>query len=159
MPPEEESAAIVQHELEQARPWAERRGLDLIWEPSVLRLRTVMVQGETQEDFYLQAVFEDYKELPPAWDFFDEDWNTSGEKRLYPATSPCPFGSSIFHNTPAICAPFNLLAYDDHGGPHSNWSGPANWRNVESGHVKAETVGGMLQAIRRHLRATRGRMA
>jgi hypothetical protein len=159
MPPEEESAIIVQHELEQAKPWAKRRGLDLIWESSVLRLQTVMVQRETQERFYLQAVFEDYKELPPAWEFFDEDWNASGKKRLYPATSPCPFGSSIFHSTPAICAPFNLLAYDEHGGPHENWSGPANWLDVRGTHVRAERVGGMLQAIHRHLRATRGRMA
>lgn len=162
MPPDEESATIAKHQLENAEPWAERRGLNLEWKRSELRLRTVMAQRDTDERFYLQGSFEGFPGLPPVWEFYDEEWQASGEKRLYPSTDPCPFGSSIFldHNQgPVICAPFNRLAYDDHGGPHSNWSGPANWRNVEGGHVKALTVGGMLQAIRRHLRPTQGRMA
>jgi len=161
MPPMQEIVATVEHELEQATPWARRRGLTLDWEASELRLRTVLEQGETEEPFFLQGTFDSYKELPPVWEFYDADWHSSCEKRLYPAKKPCPFGSSMFlthQERPVICAPFNRLAYQELAGPHSNWGGPANWRSVEGNHVKATVVGEMLQHIRRHLRPTRGRM-
>jgi len=159
MPPQREIVATVEFELEQATPWITRRGLAVDWEPSELRLRTVLAQSGTEEQFFLQGTFDSYKELPPVWEFYDSDWQCSREKRLYPANSPCPFRSSIFHGNPVICAPFNRLAYKQLGGPHGNWGGPDNWRHVEGSHLKATTVGGMLQHIRRHLRPTRGRMA
>lgn len=159
MPPREETLVIVEHELEQARPWVEGKGLELDWTPEELRLRTVMSQPETDECFYLQALFDGYKELPPQWDFFDSDWAEEGVKGSFPSNSPSPFGSSIFHPHPFICAPFNRLAYTGYGGTHNNWNGPENWQNVEGKHVRAVTVGGMLQTIHLHLRFTRGRMA
>lgn len=157
MPPVEESVVLVEDELDRAQTVIDRWGLDIDWEPAELRLRTVLVQPDTEERFYLQGIFEDYKEHPPVWEFFDEDWNGSGQKDLYPARKPCPFGSSIFHSTPYICAHFNKPAYA--GGRHNRWGDPENWRNIEEqNRATATTVGGMLQHIYRHLSASRGRM-
>lgn len=158
MPPHAEIVAVVEHELTEAQFWAECKGLDLDWEPEELRLRTVMTQRETDESFYLQGVFDEYKELAPEWEFFDSGWSTGGKRQHYPSRSPCPFGSSIFHTDQFICVPFNRLAYEECGGRHSDWGGPRNWLNVEGGNSHATTVGGMLQQVYRHLRETRGRM-
>lgn len=157
MPPPDESAVLVDDELNRAEKSIQSWEIEIDWEPAELRLRTVLVQPETGERFYLQGIFEDYKEQPPVWDFFDEDWNESGLKRLYPARQPCPFPSSIFHSTPFICAHFNRLAYAD--GRHNRWGDPENWRNIEEeNRVTATSVGGMLQHIHLHLSASRGRM-
>lgn len=158
MPPHSEIVTVVKGELANARPWAERKGLELNWEPDDLRLRTVMTQEEMDEPFYLQGVFDDYKETAPAWEFYDSSWSIGGQQQHYPSTSPCPFGSSIFHSDPFICVPFNRLAYEECGGRHSDWGGPGNWLNVEGGNSHATRIGGMLQQIYRHLRKTRGRM-
>lgn len=158
MPPRKEIVTVVEYELEAARRWADRKGLELDWEPDDLRLRTVMTQEETEEPFYLQGRFDDYKERAPKWEFFDADWSTGGGKEHYPSRSPCPFGSSIFHTNGFICVPFNRLAYDKHGGAHGDWGGPGNWLNVEDVNCHATTVGNMLKQIYRHLRETRGKM-
>lgn len=106
----------------------------------------------------LDADLDGYRAIPPAWRFVDPD---TGEvsQRAFPKPGSGPQGSgSIFHPHPVICAPFNRLAYQDHGGPHPDWSGPANWVNV-TGHVFAHTLGEMLSVIDLHLRFSPGRMA
>lgn len=159
MPPAVESAVLIEEELQQARSWLEHKGIKVDWKPADLRVRTVIEQPQTNERFYLQGIFKDYKEMPPVWEFFDENWEESAAKRLYPARKPCPFGSSIFHTDPFLCVHFNRKAYAEEGGRHDDWGGPANWRNVKNdGQAHATEVGQMLQHICRHLWASRGRM-
>lgn len=106
----------------------------------------------------LEADLDGYRAVPPAWRFVDPETGHV-TKRAFPKPGSGPHGSgSIFHSKPVICAPFNRLAYQAHDGPHSDWSGPANWLNV-TGHVVAHTLGEMLSVINLHLRVSPGRMA
>jgi hypothetical protein len=62
---------------------------------------------------------------------------------------------SIFHGSGVICAPFNRLAYGEHGGPHGDWGGPLSWLNVR-GHVRATALADMLALIIAHLNYSPG---
>ena len=42
-------------------------------------IRLVLVQEDLDEKFYLQGKFDDYKALPPVWDWRDESWLKSKE--------------------------------------------------------------------------------
>lgn len=158
MLPREVTLAVVDEELRAARNWADRRGIDLDWEPGPVRLRVVLIQPVSGEPFYLQGVFDAYRALPPSWDFRNEHWKDPDEKTNHPAPGRPPgIGSSIFHTHPVICAPFNRLAYKTHGGPHDNWGGPEQWLHVQ-GTVRADTIGDMLAVIARDLACSPGRM-
>ena len=95
------------------------------------------------------------------WDWRDESWSTNDGLNLSPRPCSAPFGSSIFiqqSNKGIICAPFNLLAYGTHAGPHSDWGNPAQWMTAGPGYVYSVTIGDMLQSILRDFRFTKGRM-
>lgn len=154
--------AALEAELEGAIAWAARHELDLIWLPADRILRVTLVQAETQERFFLQAQCDSYKALPPMWDWRDQDWSGAPAPSLSPSSKATPFGSSMFINNKGraiICAPFNRLAYGLHGGPHSDWGDPAQWMTAGGSHVRATSIGDMLQAILRDFRYTTGRMA
>ena len=154
--------AAIAAELPGAQAWAARNHVAL--DTQLVReriLRVVLVQGSGNELFYLQGTFEDYRELPPAWDWRDETWSTNKGVYLSPNSPSTPFGSSIFlrhDNEGIICAPFNRLAYNASGGPHSDWGNPAQWMTAGTGYVHAVTIGDMLQSILRDFRLTTGRM-
>lgn len=157
MLPKKTTVAIVEHELEGAQAWAERRGVLLEWLPAMLELRVTIAQPETNEAFYLRGRFNNYREEPPAWLFCGPDWGDGVQKRFFPKPGRSPIGSML-HSQPVICAPFNLLAYKDHSGPHSDWGGPAQWITPKGRYVHAVTIGDMLQAIARDVHYSRGRM-
>ena len=154
--------AAIAIELPGAMAWAERFLIILDTQLLTERIiRVVLVQEATNENFYLQGNFDDYKELPPVWDWRDESWSTNCGIHLSPSPQPTPFGSSMFirHDSKAIiCAPFNRLAYGTHGGPHPNWGNPAQWMTAGSGYVYAVTIGDMLQSILRDFSFSMGRM-
>jgi hypothetical protein len=152
-------ALVEEEELAPAREWASRVGVELTWDSDRLEIRAVLTQRTTGERFYLRGQLEGYRAVPPAWTFCDAEWGSPGEKRNFPASASLPsgIGSSIFHNHPVICAPFNRLAYKDHGGPHSNWGGPEQWLNV-AGTVNATTLADMLAVVARDLAYSKGRM-
>ena len=62
---------------------------------------------------------------------------------------------SIFHSSGRICAPFNRLAYHQHGGPHNNWGGPECWLNVK-GQIRETDLAGMFASIVGHLKVSPG---
>ena len=153
--------AALEAELDGAMAWAMRHELDLTWVPADRMLRVMLVQAETQERFFLQAQCDSYKALPPIWDWRDEQWCGAPSTHLSPNPKATPFGSSMFiarKGRAIICAPFNRLAYGVHDGPHSDWGDPAQWMTVGGTHVRATTLGDMLQAILRDFRYTNGRM-
>ena len=161
LPPEVTDVAI-ESELPAAIAWAERH--EIAMDISLLSERTirfVFVQTYTDEEFYLQGRFNDYRALPPVWEWRDKSWSISNELNLSPNPIDNPFGSMfINHNQKGIiCAPFNRLAYGVHDGPHNDWGNAAQWITAGQGYVYAVVIGDMLQLILRDFRFTNGRMA
>ena len=162
LPPAVTDAAI-DGELPGAVAWAKRHDIAMDTRSLANRiLRAVFVHPVEGEKFYLQGVFDDYKALPPIWEWRDEAWSSPGALRLSPNPGESPFGSPMFirHGAGAIiCAPFNRLAFGVHGGPHSDWENPAQWTTAGRGHVYAVTIGDMLNLIWRDFLHSKGRMA
>lgn len=152
---------IVDAELSAARAWAERHKSPLDWLPDALECRVKFTQPETGEVFFLRGVFDNYRAVAPEWSFVDPEWGQTGHPKYFPKPGQASFGASIFilHDKKAIiCVPFNRLAYADHGGPHTDWSGPASWLNAGPTNIQAHTLGDMLQAVHRDFVFSRGRM-
>jgi hypothetical protein len=149
---------VEEQELEPARAWAVRAGVALAWEADVLELRATFTRSSTGEQFFLLGCLEGYKAVPPAWDFRNEDWQSPRQKSNYPGRAVIHGIGSIFHPTPVICAPFNRLAYKQHGGPHNDWGGPEHWLTAAKGGAHADTLADMLAVVDRDFRRSRGRM-
>ena len=154
--------AAIASELPGAMAWAERHHIRMTSMLPIKRIiRVVLVQGNDGDRFYLQGSFDDYKELPPVWDWRDASWSQHEGLQLSPSPQSTPFGSSLFlrhKNRGIICAPFNRLAYESYEGPHSDWDDPVQWMTAGTGHVYAVTIGDMLQAVLRDFSFTKGRM-
>jgi hypothetical protein len=161
----EETLIIVSQEFISAAAWAKRHNLQLDWIPDKLELHVPLTQAETGLEFYLAAKFPDYKELPPFWNFCSGDWTPSDEKMCFPRPIAPLNGTiaSVFHlqnpNKAVICAPFNRLAFAEHEGPHTDWGGSAKWQACAPQHVRATTIGDMLNVIWMHFQVTKGRMS
>lgn len=146
-------------ELPAAIVLSKRRGLLLEYDRASLTVR-LRIEGPAPEldappePYLITGTFDDYRALPPIWRFVHPvtgaDVGTAG----YPAHS----GESVMHPSGVICAHWNRLAYSDHGGPHPDWGGPANWQNPVTGTV-ALTIPDMLDRLTRDVAASRGRMA
>ncbi len=155
--------AAIKSELMGTMAWAARHGIEVTTlMPAKKILRIVLIQEISMDRFYLQGQFNQYKAMPPVWDWRDENWSEKGGLCLSPKAEKTPFGSSMFfvnNNRAVICAPFNRLAFHTHGGPHNNWGDPTQWITAGRGYVSAVTIGDMLQAILRDFSYTTERMA
>lgn len=156
--PLDATIAILSNEIKNALSFCEKKGFEANYEIETLRLKIKIRQKSTSEIFYLIGEFENYPALPPKWYFSDEKWNLKNERIFYPKPTNSKFGSSIFHTNPVLCAPFNRLAYQQEGGPHNDWGGLANWKNVQGQMAKATTVADMIALIYRDFSITTGRM-
>lgn len=159
MLPNRVTTAALDGEIEAAHEWAKRERIQLDCDIPLRLLRAVFVRDDPADCFYLRGRFDSYKALPPIWEWCDENWSDAGSRAHSPEPAGTSYGSSIFlnHRTSAIiCAPFNRLAYSDHGGPHGDWN-LADWMKVR-GVVYAVTVADMLQTIARDFHYTTGRM-
>lgn len=89
--------------------------------PDYDRLTVLVTMFAHNGDPYLiEARCDDYKEIPPLFEFIDPDSGAKGTPHAYPKTN----GDSFFHSSgPCICAPFNRKAYKSVAttGPHDNW--------------------------------------
>lgn len=161
LPPAVTDAAI-DGELPGAIAWAKRHGIAMDTRLLANRIiRAVFVHPDEGEKFYLQGVFEDYKALPPIWEWRDENWSSPGALRMSPKLDGSPFGGSVFiqhEGNAIICAPFNRLAFGTHGGPHSDWGNPAQWTTAAEGYAHAVKIGDMLNLIWRDFLSSKGRM-
>lgn len=155
MVPHEATKAVVEEaELRPAMAYAERHRWRLTWLPENL---TLLADGSHPDSspVRLHADLAGYRAIPPAWTFTAPGSTVPRECR-FPAAGALPGGTgSIFHGKRLICAPFNRIAYSDHGGPHSDWKGPSLWLNVR-GVVRATTLAEMLAVIICHLRYSPG---
>lgn len=161
--------AYVTAELPGARAWAARRGYEFVFDESTLCLRLPLVgrsaNGSAGERYLLKGNFDDYRAVPPAWQFVHPDTGADIGPSAYPAPpQPNPRGSGLFlasGPTGAIlCAHFNRLAYTEEQGPHGDWGPPTNWLNPPpSAYTRAESVGDMLARIELEVRESTARMA
>ena len=155
------TAAAIRDELPGAMAWAERHKIAMDTRLVANRkIRAVFVQ-DSDEKFYLQGTFGDYRAFPPSWEWYDDAWTSNADLYLSPHPGASCIGSSIFiqHNGRGlICAHFNRLAYGIHNGPHSDWGNPAQWMTAGQGYVHAVTIGDMLNSILRDFRFSNGRM-
>ena len=79
--------------------------------------------------FALAVDCEAYPGIPPAWRWCNPDTHVLDQP------SDIPKGSSYFHSSGRICAPWNRRAYRqvDPQGPHSDWT-LQNWQaNAQTG--------------------------
>ena len=162
MLPDHVTVAAFASELEPAREWAKREQCQLECNLPEKVLRVTLVRDDSAERFYLRGRFDEYKALPPIWEWCDANWSNAGDRGLSPDAAQTSHGSSMFLNhrgAAIICAPFNRLAYADHGGPHKNWGKLTHWMTVNRDVIYAVTIGDMLHAIARDFRYTSGRMA
>jgi hypothetical protein len=146
------SRASVEEELDAARGWARRHDWTLDWNPETLILRAATYHRPPRRLVEVVADAAGYRAVPPAWRFV-----TPGSDEPDQASFPAPGPNSIFHPNFVICAPWNRLAYSEHGGPHPDWSGPAAWLQVR-GVTTAHSIPDMLATLNIHLRQSPGFM-
>lgn len=158
MTTKEVTLAVVDEELESARAWAARVGVELAWLPENLVIRATLSQPRSGTSFYLVGRLEGYRLMPPIWDFRDEGWGGEEDRRNFPSNGAPPGIGSIFHPSAVICAPFNRLAYAGYSGLHSGWGAAQNWVQVAPGYVRADTIADMLATIQLHLNYSTGRL-
>lgn len=158
--PHEVAKAVFEYEVQGAQAWAKRHGWALTLALEELRL-DIQFDHPKQDAGRLRLVgdFHDYKAVPPALEFVNVETGEP-ERQAWPAPGSRPgISSSIFHSSGVICAPFNRLAYKEHGGPHEDWNGPQNWLSVSQQVVRATAIGEMLATLDLHLAASPGRLS
>jgi hypothetical protein len=149
--------ASVEAELDAARVWAARHGWSITWDAEAMLLRAATYHPVARRLVELTGRTYGYRAIPPAWTFVRPGTEETCAE-VFPAGGAMPGLGSIFHGNVVICAPWNRLAYSEHGGPHDNWFGPASWLQVREGTI-AYTIPDMLAIIDVHLRASPGFMA
>lgn len=82
---------------------------------------TVEMQSAIDQQVYIvEARCNDYRAIPPYFEFIDRQSGQRGTSHCYPA------GGSYFHPKPCVCVQWNRKAYQTEGGPHGDWP-MANW--------------------------------
>lgn len=145
--PPSAARAAVELELDGARAWATRHDWILEWDPERLLLRAATYHRPLHRLLEAYADCDGYKAVPPAWRFV-----RPGTDDLDAAWFPRLALIAMVEETPVICAPWNRLAYGEHGGPHANWSAAGSWLQINEGTL-AHTIPDMLELINAHLRA------
>jgi hypothetical protein len=149
---------VVRGETAAVTSWAARRGWTVQVDVDALTLTAVTTHPACGVTLTFRAALDGYPALPPAWTCH----NAAGEspRSAYPAAGSRPgVSSSIFHANPVICAPWNRLAYAEHSGPHGDWGGQTNWKDVDTNFTRAQTLADMLAALHLHLSASPGMQA
>ena len=83
-------------------------------------LVVVKMRAHSGDVFIVEARCDDYREVPPFFEFVDPDTGERATRHAYPKTT-----DSFFHGSgPCICAPFNRKAYKSvvATGPHADWA-------------------------------------
>jgi hypothetical protein len=103
--------------------------------------------AHTGDLFIIEIRCDDYKEIPPFFEFIDPETGQRGTRHAYPKAT-----DSFFHNSgPCICAPFNRKAYKSVAptGPHGDWNF-GDWQSSTANNVQwvnCSKLGDMLGAI------------
>lgn len=110
--------AVLAQELLAVRELGRTHRWGIIPEFGGLRV-TVTMYAHNGDLFIVEVRCDDYKEIPPFFEFIDPFTGNRGTKAAYPRGH-----DSLFHSAPCLCAPFNRKAYKnvDPLGPHSDWA-------------------------------------
>jgi hypothetical protein len=152
MIPSETTIAVVEAELPAMLAYAQRHGWTVTWSSTDL---SVLLDGAHPDGSPIRwhADVAGYRAVPPAWTVAP---TASGAAVRFPTGDALPGGKpSIFHSHKKICAPFNRLAYTQHGGMHGDWGEAVQWLSVK-GHVEAKSLAEMLAQIDIHLGYSKG---
>jgi hypothetical protein len=145
----------LREEVAAAERWATRHGIALAYDDACLTVRVEMqgssAEGSSPERYLVVGQFDDYRLLPPAWQFVDHRTGMAIGLPAYPK----PDGGSVLHGNGLVCAPWNRLAYKNLGGPHDNWD-ISKWQDVKDG-TRADYVADMLARLLHETRSSRGR--
>jgi hypothetical protein len=93
----------------------------------------VKMRAHTGDLFIVEAKCDNYKEIPPFFEFVDPDTGERSTRRAYPQSN-----DSFFHGSgPCICAPFNRKAYKAvvQTGPHGDWKF-GDWQTSTANNVR-----------------------
>ena len=145
------SKRIIEEELQIMAPLITSYGWEVSTDLPNLIVSVTMKSVVDNEVYIVEAKCDDYKELPPYFEFVHSVTNERGTKRSYPADG------SFFHPTPCICVQWNRKAYNAHGGPHGDWPMP-NWLSYRPGMT---TLGDFFHLVQRQInnkQMYRGRM-
>jgi hypothetical protein len=146
------SRALMEQELADVRELALLHGWSIAIDPDLPKF-TATLAAHNGDRFFLQVECDDYRELPPYFEFLDPETRERGTKRAYPYKS----GESFFHEAPCICAPFNRKAYKAvfANGPHADWSlANGDWaKSTANGYTwsNISRLGDMLHVIQTRL--------
>jgi hypothetical protein len=145
------TAAAVDAEFPAVTAWAARRPSWAVrYDAPTLILYADTIHPITGQPVAIAAELTGYRAVPPAW-------TIAGPDGAFPTSGQVPgVSGSIFHSNRLICAPWNRLAYAEHGGPHPDWGGQTNWTSAGNGYTKADTLADMLSQIALHLAASPG---
>ncbi len=92
----------------------------------------VTMYAHTGDLFIVDIRCDDYKEVPPLFEFIDPDTGERGTRHAYPKST-----DSFFHDSgPCICAPFSRKAYKAYAptGPHGDWK-YGDWQTSTANNV------------------------
>ncbi len=124
------SRRVVQEELELMAPLIASYGWEVTTDLPSLIVSIKMKSSIDTQSYVLEAKCDDYKELPPFFEFVDPVANERGTKQCYPADGG--FFWTQPDKPPCICVQWNRKAYSVHGGPHGDWL-MSNWMSLRPG--------------------------
>ncbi len=147
-------AAVTQAVIDDAHAaiaaWAARHCWNITIDTGELTLIALTSHPKVEATVTFHAALDQFPGIPPAWSCRTAD--DQNIKSAYPAPGTAPgIPSSIFHPNGLICAHWNRLAYQVHGGPHSDWDDLAGWKTAGPGTAHADTLPDMLALLRLHL--------
>jgi hypothetical protein len=135
------SRRIMEEELAAMAPLAATYGWEVHSDLPNLTVTVRLRSAIDGEVYVLEARCDDYKALPPVFEFIHPDNSERGTRRCYPKDG------SFFHTNPCICIQWNRKAYQSLGGPHGDWS-LANWM---SDRPTMQELGGMFGLVQRQI--------
>jgi len=153
--PKAVTVATVQEELAGIEGYASRHGWTVSWDPETLRLSFEGKHPNDSTPLRVVASVDGYKALPPIWTIEDPTGGSAKQPFFPKPGTDAGVRQSMFIDKNVICAPFNRLAYKQHGGPHGDWGGPECWLDVK-GHIRGTTLASMFASILSHLKASPG---
>jgi hypothetical protein len=146
--------------LPAAREWAAVNGLDLVFDADALTVDVALSGPPAEPDaaperYLIRGWLEDFDALPILWRFLDPRNGQEVGTAAYPQAA----SGTVFHGQGLICAPWSRLAYQLHGGPHTDWGALTDWKTFRPPYTYAVTIPDMLDRLLRDTQKSTGRMA
>jgi hypothetical protein len=147
--------AVMASEMPAITAWAERHQWTIHIDLDSQTVTAQTTHPVENAPVVFHADLTGYPALPPTWTCRDDLGGSPRNAFPLAGTSPAITGS-VFHSNQVICAPWSRLAYSEHGGPHSDWGGPTQWKTAAPTYTTAHSLADMLNTLRLHLAVSPG---